>query len=985
MNKNKKRTGVLNTTKAATLTAILGLCLTTASWAAQKTVSITGLPAATATALQTAFGTPVSGDTVTVTGTFNPTTAQSITIPAGVYVIWKASISTATQSIQMFTVNGDGTFELADGGIISYNRNDTYYPLIVNGNVKLILNGGTLYSQRNDANYMLMTTATNAIVVNSGNYTGDYRRVSIGACKSFEINGGSIYGIGSNTTAGCVYNFNGGTVGTSIIYIYSSGGVYNINGGTIYGFYSQSSDNVTININGGTVTSGVNFNNIATNKVIVKGGVTGAISSLESVDIQGGRVTGTVSSSKDISVSGNAEIDGVPSAGAGALMADGNVNIKDKATVFVNSGNAISVTGQKSKVTLEGNCSVSGGGSASGISGNGSDVAVEVKGQAKMDFTSGSAIFLSGTNSKVTVSGGEIKTTSGTAIYTHGDKSVVTVSGGRVEATTGLAISNTGNGSSSNITGGTVFAYGSQIRGLRNVIDSPNFTEPTGTGTVIAFDAEKSARSYLRGDALDIVKLPLTAAASWDKGDHSDGIDYANGANTGFIEVPEVAVNKRAAAMANLTFAIPAGKVYNGTAQGIGNVTGASGVGTITVKYNGVTSTPVNAGSYLVSADVAEGDYYGSAMGVALGTYVIGKANGVAVAAPSAENRTQTSVKINPVLTPISGQSIEYSYSTIETAPAEGWQTGLTFGDLSQNTIYYFFARSQENGNYKTGTASSTAIRTLDDGGYGGPTFAVSVNSGTANKTVAAQGDAVAITAATAPAGKVFDKWTSNDGVIFANATSASTTFAMLAKAVTVTATFKNLPVNEYVITVQNDGTGTANTSANSAAAGTTITLTATAGAGYVFDAWEVVNGGITLDNASAIMTAFNMPANAVTVKATFKSDGKTSIFKNADKGDANSGIKALQGGIVSNIVSQTADISVTLPNGERVSEVKVVVYDNIGNVVFERSEHGNSVTWNLTNNAGRNVANGSYLVVAEAKNVKGVAKMYSKKLGVKR
>ena len=40
----------------------------------------------------------------------------------------------------------------------------------------------------------------------------------------------------------------------------------------------------------------------------------------------------------------------------------------------------------------------------------------------------------------------------------------------------------------------------------------------------------------------------------------------------------------------------------------------------------------------------------------------------------------------------------------------------------------------------------------------------------------------------------VFDKWTSEDGVTFANASSSTTTFTMPAKAVTVTATYKNDP-----------------------------------------------------------------------------------------------------------------------------------------------------------------------------------------------
>lgn len=52
------------------------------------------------------------------------------------------------------------------------------------------------------------------------------------------------------------------------------------------------------------------------------------------------------------------------------------------------------------------------------------------------------------------------------------------------------------------------------------------------------------------------------------------------------------------------------------------------------------------------------------------------------------------------------------------------------------------------------------------------------------------QDDTVAITADSAPAGKVFSGWTSADGVAFANAASTATTFIMPNKAVTVTANY---------------------------------------------------------------------------------------------------------------------------------------------------------------------------------------------------
>jgi LPXTG-motif cell wall-anchored protein len=71
-------------------------------------------------------------------------------------------------------------------------------------------------------------------------------------------------------------------------------------------------------------------------------------------------------------------------------------------------------------------------------------------------------------------------------------------------------------------------------------------------------------------------------------------------------------------------------------------------------------------------------------------------------------------------------------------------------------------------------------------------TYAVTVNSGTGSGDFA-EGATVNITANEPATGKVFDKWTTSDGVEFANANTATTTFVMPAKAVTVTATYKDI------------------------------------------------------------------------------------------------------------------------------------------------------------------------------------------------
>lgn len=136
--------------------------------------------------------------------------------------------------------------------------------------------------------------------------------------------------------------------------------------------------------------------------------------------------------------------------------------------------------------------------------------------------------------------------------------------------------------------------------------------------------------------------------------------------------------------------------------------------------------------------------------------------------------------------------------------------------------------------------------------------------------TKAVAGTTVNLIADRAPSGKEFDKWvveSESTSVTFTDANRSATTFTMPAGNVSVKATYKDIPVTTYTVTVAN---GTA--SASQAAAGTTVTLTADAApSGKVFDKWEVVSGGITLADANSAKTSFTMPAGAVSVKATYK------------------------------------------------------------------------------------------------------------------
>jgi hypothetical protein len=82
-------------------------------------------------------------------------------------------------------------------------------------------------------------------------------------------------------------------------------------------------------------------------------------------------------------------------------------------------------------------------------------------------------------------------------------------------------------------------------------------------------------------------------------------------------------------------------------------------------------------------------------------------------------------------------------------------------------------------------------------------------------------------------------------------------------------------------------------------------------------------------------------------------------------------------------VTDNIAKISVRTPEQ---AQIKLVIYDNLGSVLFEKSNvrSGEEILWDLTNIAGRKVANGTYLVIVEA-NANGKLYKYSAKLGVKR
>jgi len=123
-----------------------------------------------------------------------------------------------------------------------------------------------------------------------------------------------------------------------------------------------------------------------------------------------------------------------------------------------------------------------------------------------------------------------------------------------------------------------------------------------------------------------------------------------------------------------------------------------------------ISGTPTQIGTftYTVNAqNFVEGTTSAIASAQKTFTITIAQAYGGEITGTSTlVNKTHNSIIITAVAAPSSGQAVEYAISTSNAAPESGWQTTLSFRNLSINTTYYVFARAKSNTNYSTGAAS---------------------------------------------------------------------------------------------------------------------------------------------------------------------------------------------------------------------------------------------------------------------------------------
>ena len=140
--------------------------------------------------------------------------------------------------------------------------------------------------------------------------------------------------------------------------------------------------------------------------------------------------------------------------------------------------------------------------------------------------------------------------------------------------------------------------------------------------------------------------------------------------------------------------------------------------GTGSTSYGPSNEAPENAGTYTVTATVAETATHTSAESEPV-AFTIRKASQTAPAAPTEARTTTSSITLNAISANENDAAAEYGIST-DGGMTWTWQSGPEFDDLSSNTTYQFAARYAETDNYAASDSSSVVSIATDRRSSGG-------------------------------------------------------------------------------------------------------------------------------------------------------------------------------------------------------------------------------------------------------------------------
>ena len=150
--------------------------------------------------------------------------------------------------------------------------------------------------------------------------------------------------------------------------------------------------------------------------------------------------------------------------------------------------------------------------------------------------------------------------------------------------------------------------------------------------------------------------------------------------------------------------------------------------GTGSTSYGPSNEAPENAGTYTVTATVAETATHTAAESEPV-AFTIRKASQTAPAAPTEARTTTSSITLNAISANENGAAAEYGIST-DGGMTWTWQSGPEFDDLSSNTTYQFAARYAETDNYAASAPSDTVSIATDRRSSGGSSSSSSKDEG---------------------------------------------------------------------------------------------------------------------------------------------------------------------------------------------------------------------------------------------------------------
>ena len=499
--------------------------------AADQTVSIDGLttPEAIQTAIQTAIDATGGSGIVTVTGTTSSTLGTTLAIPDGVTLLWKASFSGgSTSGTPLLTIAG-GAIEIAADGSISqtgsnYSTLFTTVALSVNTDSDVTISGGTVRSSSGIAISVIGENST--VNVSGGTVTASKFEGTIqifGANSTVAVTGGEVINTYSSSGSAAI---RAESENTKIILndvqinspiqshgansIISVGGNARVQGGNSTVIYSKGNveikdnaqvratgdnaaiylagENGIVTVSGGTVSATTNGRAIAmtdVNGVVsISGDAIISTASGTTIDCMGSNSTAIISGTAKVTRTATSNISG------GAVRA-ANIEVSGDAEISYNNGSAITASGN---VIISGG-TLTGGSSSGTINGSGSNSKITVTGGAINLFTYGVyGIYTGGSvvvsdnakvDNRIWASGNvEVKDNAEVgSIQATGANSRVTVTGGTVHS---IEITNVNNTGLNVIVGGTgkVLPTGSgraiQTRGNVEIKDNAEIRVTTG-------------------------------------------------------------------------------------------------------------------------------------------------------------------------------------------------------------------------------------------------------------------------------------------------------------------------------------------------------------------------------------------------------------------------------------------------------------------------------------------------------------------------